>query len=146
MKIDTLNVRYIINGKISVLPTKLFYCVVGEDEWRNIHLDVRVMDQDVQSKASDSIEMAIKYLQRELPEGVHIACCQSCRHGHFNPYGDNENEIFCLNDQKMRSKEDVVEYFSTAAFSLEEKSRKLLDYCEKYDPICGEKSYTYNDW
>jgi hypothetical protein len=142
---DRLNVNYITDGKISVRPTKMFYKQVEEDEFRNIHFEVEVENHQVQSKKSDQMEIAVKNLQKALPDNIRIACCQSCQHGNFNPFGDLENEIFCLKDETLHNREDVVKIFSEQDGSVRSRSRRLLDYCKEYEPISIEK-YTYNDW
>lgn len=76
-------------------------------------------------------------------------CCQTCRYGNYCPFGDNEDEIFCLNGFDVKNKEDVCNLteFSEKGESIRiERSRKLLDHCEKYKPINHKKYYTYNDF
>lgn len=146
MKIDTLNVNYIIDGKIKDIPTKIFYEKIDEDEFQNTHFEVLVNNKHIQSTSSNSIEYAVKYLQKGLPNDIGIACCQSCLHGNFNPFGDYENEIFCLKDKKPLNKNDVVEIFSKQDKSFRARSRRLLDYCKDYKPISENEKYTYNDW
>ena len=146
MKIDTVNVHYIIDEKMSVLPTKISYKQIAEDEFQNIHCKILINNHYVQSKASSSFEYAIKYLQKELPNNVKIACCQSCQHGNFNPYGNLENEIFCLKEVLLQSRDDVVNFFSEQFTTYHVRSRKLHGYCTDYKPICATEKYTYNDW
>jgi hypothetical protein len=146
LKVDTLNVKYIIDGKISDKPTKMFYNQLNEDELENIHFEVEWTNQKIQSKLSNSTEYAIQYLQKELPDNISIACCQSCQHGNFNPFGDNENEVFCLKDTTLRNREDVVNIFSNQDEPFNTRRRKLLDFCKEYKPISGKEKYTYNDW
>ena len=146
MKMDTVNVHYVIDGNISVIPTNMFYEEIDEDEFQNVHFEVVVNNRHIQSKLSDSVEYAVKYLQKELPDNIAIACCQSCRYGNFNPYGNMENEIFCLKDKTPQSRWDVVEIFSEPNASFHERSRKLLDICMDYKPISNDEIYTYNDW
>ncbi|MFJ7935532.1 hypothetical protein [Sporosarcina sp. NPDC096371] len=146
MKVDTLNVNYIIDGKITVIPTKMFYEQLDEDELQNIGFEVKVNNHQIQSKLSSSIEYAVKYLQKELPDNIGIACCQSCRHGNFNPFGDLENEIFCLKDKTLLNRDDAVKTFSKRDKSFGTRSRKLLDFCKDYKPISENEKYTYNDW
>ncbi|MFS0862309.1 hypothetical protein [Fredinandcohnia sp. 179-A 10B2 NHS] len=146
MKVDTLNVNYLIDGKISVIPTNMFYEQLDEEEFQNIRFEVQVNNHQIQSKLSSSIEYAVKYLQKELPDNISIACCQSCRHGNFNPFGDLENEIFCLKDKTFLNRDDVVEIFSKQDKSFGRRSRKLLDFCKSYKPISENEKYTYNDW
>jgi hypothetical protein len=146
LKVETLIVNYIIDGKLSKKPTKMYYESLDDDEMQNIHFEVKLNNQHVQSKLSDSVEYAIKYLQNALPDNIRIACCQSCRHGNFNPFGDLENEVFCLSDMNPCNKDDVVEIFSNQEKSIESRSRKLLDFCKEYKPISDNEKYTYNDW
>lgn len=146
MVVDTLHVHYIINGKNTTLPTRVSYEQVDEFEFQNILLEVQMRDEIIRSSLSDSMEYAVKYLQKHLPADVTITCCQSCRYGNFNPYGDHENEIFCLKDKNLRHRDDVVEIFSNRDSSLRQRSRRLLDYCQDYKPISHSETYTYNDW
>ncbi|MFK2826734.1 hypothetical protein QYG89_13845 [Bacillus sp. B190/17] len=146
MKVDTLNVNYIIDGKIIVILTKMFYEQLDEDEFQNIHFEVKVNIHQIQSKLSNSIEYAVKHLQKELPDNIGIACCQSCQHGNFNPFGDLENEIFCLKDKALLNRDDVIKTFSKQDKSFSTRSRKLLDFCKDYKPISEDEKYTYNDW
>ncbi|MGM9951030.1 MAG: hypothetical protein ACI33P_12935 [Lysinibacillus sp.] len=146
MKTGIVNVHYIIDGNISVIPTSMFYEEMDEAEYRNVHFETIVNNHPIQSQSSSSMEYAVKYLQKELPDGISIACCQSCQYGHFNPYGDMENEIFCLKDKAPQRREDVVEIFSEPDVSFHERSRKLLAICKDYKPISNGEIYTYNDW
>ncbi|WP_143006800.1 hypothetical protein [Paenibacillus tianmuensis] len=146
MKVRILDVNYIIDGKLSVTSTKMFYEQRNKDEMRSIHYEVQLNNQRFRSKASDVTEFAIKNLQKELPTNISIACCQSCRHGNFCPYGDDDDEVYCLKDKKPNSKGDVVELFSTQDKSMKSRSRKLLDFCNDYKIMAHTEYYTYNDW
>ncbi|MGE7694725.1 hypothetical protein ACQKNC_11480 [Lysinibacillus sp. NPDC094177] len=146
MKVDTLNVNYIIDGEISVIPTKILYEQTDKDEFQNIHFEVSMNNHLIQSKLSDSIEYAIKFLQKELSNNIAIACCQSCRHGNFNPFGDLENEVYCLKEITPQNRDEVVKIFSKHDISFHTRSRKLLDFCKDYKPISNDEKYTYNDW
>ncbi|MCH1627511.1 hypothetical protein [Fredinandcohnia quinoae] len=146
MKVETLKVNYIIDEKLSVKPTKMIVEQLDQDEKQNIHFEVHFNNRHFQSKPSDSTEYAIKYLQRKLPDNINIACCQSCGHGNFNPFGDMENEVFCLKDKTPSNKADVVEIFSNQDKTFKTRSRKLLDFCKDYQTISHNEKYTYNDW
>ena len=146
MKVDTINVNYTIDGSITVIPTKMFYEQLDEEEFQNIHFEVNVNNHLIKSKLSNSIEYAVKYLQKELPDNIGIACCQSCRHGNFNPFGDLENEIFCLKDKTLINRDHVVNTFFKQDKSFGTRRRKLLDFCKDYKPISENEKYTYNDW
>ncbi|MDF2856987.1 MAG: hypothetical protein K0Q87_2838 [Neobacillus sp.] len=124
----------------------MFYERVEEDEFRKVHFEVEVEKQHVQSKKSDIMEVAIKNLQKALPANIRLAGCISCKHGNFNPFGDVENEIFCLKDKTLHNREDVVEIFSNQVESMSPRSRSLLDFCKEFEPIAKIGKYTYNDW
>ena len=85
----------------------------------------------------------------ELPKNIDILCCQSCRYGNFCPFGDNDNEIYCLKGFTFKDKSDVCTWFSKS-FSdweaLAKHKRPLLHYCKSYKPIREKEFYTYNDW
>ena len=146
VRADTVNIHYIINGKISVIPTKMVYELKDEHEYENIHLEVSINHKRIHAGHSSSVEYAMKRLQKAMPEGNEIACCQSCRHGNFNPYGDLDNEIYCLAGTSPRNRADVVEIFSGQDPSLDARKRKLFDFCPAYRPVDDSGLYTYNDW
>lgn len=146
MKVGTINVNYIIDGSITVIPTKMFYEQIEERESQNIRFEVNVKNHLIKSKLSNAFEYAVKYLQKELPDDIGIACCQSCLHGNFNPFGELENEIFCLKDKTLLNLDDVINTFSKQDISFETRSRKLLHFCKDYKPISNNEKYTYNDW
>ncbi len=145
MKEEVVSVNYIIDGVISVIPTKMIYEQSCEEEIQYIQYELSYEDKNIISKSSSMIEFAVISLQRALPSNVKIACCQSCRHGSFCPFGDMENEIFCLKDVSPNNKAEVCDIFSKEINSLNKRSRKLLDFCTDYKPLTSEY-YTYNDW
>lgn len=146
LKEETLIVHYIIDGILKEVPTIMFYEQSDEEEIRNIHYEVDFRNQQLISNSADDTEFAVKNLKRVLSPNIMIACCQSCRHGNFNPYGDNDNEIFCLKDITYNNKMDVCGIFAEKYDLLIMRKRKLLDFCIKYIPISDKEDYTYNDW
>ena len=137
-------VNYVIEEQLQVIPTKVSYVYI-EDELKTIRYEVTIKGKRFISKAADVTEYGIKNLQKSLPETIKIVSCQTCRYGHFNPYGDNDNEIFCLKDIQPHNLVELREIFSTGA-DLENRKRHLLDYCSKYRPISLKDCFTYNDW
>ncbi len=138
--------HFIIDGKISIIPTRMSYSQANEEEFQNIRFEVQINNSPFQSQSSGSVEYALKHLQTELPDNIKIACCQSCRHGNFNPYGDSDNEIFCFKDKIFRNRDDVVEIYSKQDSSIDKRRRKLHDFCKSYQPVSRNVKYTYNDW
>lgn len=139
-----LSVNYLIDDILTAIPTKVFYVQVEDDELKDIHYEFFLGDHHFISKASDVTELAIKNLQKVLPKNIIIASCQSCRYGNFCPYGDNDNEVFCLKGIEIFNKNDVCEFFSLGKDV--ERRRHLLDFCQNYKPISPKEQYTYNDW
>ena len=87
---------------------------------------------------------AIADLQRQLPEGVFLKCCLTCRHGNLCPFGNELNELFCTRDLIITQKSDL--YGCTqGAEEREKRSRPYCGLCEDYQPQ-GEEYYTYNDF
>jgi len=95
---------------------------------------------------NNTMEIVIVLLQKQLPHNVKITCCQTCRHGNFCPFGDQEDEIFCLIDYSPKNKSDVVEIFirySEGDVAL--PSNRLLYKCENYQEVI-DSYYSYNEW
>lgn len=89
-------------------------------------------------------EYAILNLIKQLPHTIKLKSCITCRHGNFCPYGDNEDEIFCLKDIIPTQKTDILFYTSDPA-ECDKRLRRLLSVCDDYKPM--EKDfYTYNDY
>ncbi len=92
----------------------------------------------------DRTEAALIDLVKKLPAGYGLRSCLSCRHGNFCPVGDEDNEIFCVNDFAPKGKGDL---FSVTEDSGEraKRSRTLFCCCDRYAPQT-EAYYTYNDF
>lgn len=83
-------------------------------------------------------------LQHQLPEGMQLACCMTCRHGNTCPYGDETNIIFCTKDLKISSKRDMCEVFDRQdAFGKREVC--AYGYCNDF-VYQTEDYYTYSDY
>ena len=90
------------------------------------------------------LEEAVLDLERKLPASVSLKCCQTCRHGNFCPSGNEETEIFCLQDLHPASKGEVFDLL-TAEGQWEHRKRTLFSLCDAYCPM--EKAYyAYNDY
>lgn len=149
MKKDILLVNFIIDGKYSVIPTKAVYDQLNDDDII-VYYEVNLDNKSYTSKETYTTEYAILNFQSILPQNIKIACCQSCRHGNFCPYGCEDNELFCLKGRTPSNKMDVCGIFSDYHTGkdnwLSSRSRKLLDFCIDYSPIDSQTFYTYNDW
>lgn len=113
----------------------------------NIHIVVEIEGVSYVSNNGKNacFEYAVMAFQKMLPENIKIACCESCRHGNFCPYGDQENEVFCFKDKVFSEKMDVCNEFTNEK-EYWTRSKKLLDYCDDYEPMDHENHYTYTSW
>jgi hypothetical protein len=83
-------------------------------------------------------------LQRQLPDGVLLTCCLTCRYGNLCPVGNDKNEVFCTKDVLITQKSDLFFYTEDEV----ERTKRLKQYCNlcaDYQPQADEY-YTYNDY
>ena len=92
----------------------------------------------------DNTEYALYDLAKQLPEGCMLRSCLSCRHGHFCPVGDADNELFCVTDFEPKEKSDLY-HVTEDASERNKRSRNLFHVCNKYKPQSGEY-YTYSEY
>ena len=85
-------------------------------------------------------------LQNQLPEGVTLKCCLSCRHGSMCPFGNQPNELFCLKESKVGSKAELSELsFWASEEEKHKRSRHYTDTCEDWEAQSGDY-FTYTDF
>jgi len=143
-----MKINLLINDKNYIYNIeKLIYGKDTEYDLDIFQLQITINDvKYISSKSFDCMEYAIINLQKQLPNNIHIVCCQSCKYGNFCPYGDAENEIFCLIDYNPKDKMDVANIFTEFWAEKEVLQRnELLYWCEKYQKINNDY-FTYNDW
>ena len=83
-------------------------------------------------------------LQRQLPEGVLLKCCLTCRHGNLCPVGNYTNEVFCTKDVLITQKSDLY-FYTEDDREREKRSRQYCSSCDDYQPQTDD-FYTYNDF
>lgn len=108
-----------------------------------ITINTEIDNKQIHVEGFDTEEAIIKFAN-QLPKGYKLQACISCKHGNFCPFGDNDNEIFCLSDISPRDKNDV---FSVLVNSNEQINRRktLFHYCSNFSPQNSEY-YTYNSF
>ncbi|MBQ8697364.1 MAG: hypothetical protein IJ519_06555 [Clostridia bacterium] len=82
-------------------------------------------------------------LQRQLPEGVTLKCCLTCRHGNLCPYGNAPGQVFCTKDRNITSKDDMCNLFDTCDTRALE--HEITDCCDDFVHQ-SDDFYTYNDY
>lgn len=83
-------------------------------------------------------------LQSNLPKGIKIACCMTCRYGNMCPYGNMQNQLYCTKDLIIESKEDMCNIFNSTDLDKERKVSSFY-YCEDFIYQSNDY-YTYNDY
>ncbi len=93
---------------------------------------------------AETTEDALIQLGKRLPEGWFVRSCISCRHGHFCPVGNGDNELFCVPDFAPKTPRDLW-YVTEDTQQRSQRSRSLFDCCDGYAPQSADY-YTYNDY
>lgn len=116
-----------------------------EESTPSVNVGCRFEDREYWGHGSDDYWIdAFADLQRQLPEGVILKCCLTCRHGNLCPFGNEINELFCTKDLTITQKSDL--YLCTQDRSERAKrSRQYCAICEDYQPQT-EEHFTYNDF
>lgn len=83
-------------------------------------------------------------LQKQLPTGVFLKCCLTCRYGNMCPVGNDINEVFCTKDVSITQKSDLF-FYTEDDGEREKRSRAYCCLCEEYQPQTDD-FYTYNDY
>ncbi len=118
--------------------------IIQEDD-ENIRVTLTAMVQGVlHSYESNTTEATLLSLAKNLPEGWKIKACISCRHGHFCPVGNYDNELFCVTDFEPKEIRDLW-HVTEEESERKKRSRTLFDFCEKYKEQSKEY-FTYNDY
>lgn len=102
-------------------------------------------DKDYCGHGSDYLWIdAFADLQRQLPEGVFLKCCLTCKHGNLCPVGNDRNKVFCTKDVLITQKSDLY-FYTEDDGEREKRSRQYCGLCEDYQPQTND-FYTYNDY
>lgn len=111
------------------------------DEDNNIAKVKLFVDEKLIEVSGDGTESVFRKLSKALPDGCEIYSCYTCRYGNFCPYGDQDNEIFCINDFEPKRKEDILYIFQDRA-EMEKRSRTLFSVCSRFQ-LFGNDYWTY---
>ncbi len=100
-----------------------------------------IMDENIIEVSGDCAESVFRKLSKVLSDRYEIYSCYTCRYGNFCPYGDQDNEIFCVNDFELKCKEDLLPIMEDGE-ELEKRHRTLFDVCDEHKP-CSNNYWTY---
>lgn len=137
--------------------TEICFSIHGKDEKIQAHITCNdenedhptrsicaCINGDILSGYGSSMEYALLKLTKQLPGHITLKSCLTCRHGNFCPIGDDDNEIFCVNDFEPKQKSDL--YFITEDEDERKRRQKsLFDFCHDYKPM-QQGYFTYNDY
>lgn len=87
-------------------------------------------------------------LQKKLPDDVIVACCMTCKHGNMCPYGNEENQLFCMKDIVVESKMNLCDIFDNVLDKDDEYEKRTVTsfgYCDDF-AYQSDDYYTYNDY
>lgn len=83
-------------------------------------------------------------LQGQLPDGIFLKCCLTCKHGNLCPAGNDINEMFCTKDILITQKSDLYFYTEDEA-ERAKRSKQYCNLCKDFQPQT-DAQYTYNDF
>lgn len=83
-------------------------------------------------------------LQSKLPKDVKIASCMTCRYGNMCPYGNIENQLYCIKAFKTDNKVDLCALFDNINFDKNQKVSSF-DYCDDF-AYQSKDYFTCNDY
>ena len=112
-----------------------------------VNVGIKYEDKEFWGHGKDYLWVdAFADLQKQLPDGVIIKCCLSCRHGNLCPYGNRPGELFCTKDLIINSKEDMCNLFDNSeTHAIYERTKNITDSCSEYS-LQSDDYYTYNDY
>ena len=143
--LSTLNDDRIINAQM--FEYEEVYKTADEklDKMRSVNIGIVYDGEELWGRGNDHRwEDAFADLQRQLPTGVIIKCCLTCRHGNMCPVGNEQGEVFCTKDVTITEKSDLF-FYTEDKIEREKRSRCSTFVCEDYQPQSDEH-YTYNDF
>lgn len=87
------------------VPAHIICHDVGE-EASVITVGIRYNGSELWGRGKDSLWVdAFADLQKQLPAGLTLKCCLTCRHGNMYPLGNTPGELFCAEDTIKRPRQ-----------------------------------------
>lgn len=121
------------------------YVGCHEESTPAVNVGCKYQDRQYWGHGNDYLWMdAFADLQRQLPKGVSLKCCLTCRHGSLCPVGNEENELFCTKDVAITQKSDLY-FYTEDREEWEKRSRQYCNLCGDFRPQTDD-FYTYNDY
>ena len=114
-----------------------------DDEEMIVTISTKIHSEDYFYHA-ETTEEALILLAKNLPPEWHIKSCIFCRHGHFCPVGNFDNELFCVTDFDPKAPHDLW-HVTEDDGERKRRSRTLFECCADYKQQTKDY-FTYNDY
>jgi len=132
-------------GEKVIVPMQI--CYDDNENDANSRCEICVVYNGVKyyGKGTDYLWVdAFAQLQKNLPNGVELACCMTCRHGNMCPYGNKENQLFCTQNLKIFDKMQLCNLIDET-YSFFDREVFSYHYCDDFLYQSADY-YTYNDY
>ena len=89
----------------------------------------------IADEKADGMNVALRYLDKELPDYIVIACCFTCDYGYRCPWAHYPNIRYCLKNCQPSCEEDLIDIFEKYFDNPEAKileDHELIYWCEDY--------------
>lgn len=115
------------------------------EEVSNINISIKYDGKEFYGYGKDYYWIdAFADLQKQLPDGVTIKCCLTCRYGNMCPVGNKRGELFCTKDVTINQKSDLF-FYTEDETERTKRSKHYTNICKDYQPQ-SDDYYTYNDF
>lgn len=125
-------------------------CYIVEDYNELVAMRMEYQNKEICGYGIDNLWVdAFADLQKQLPKGVSLKCCMSCRHGNMCPFGNTQGVLYCTKDLEINSTDTLCDFFvSEDGYNYEQvepRTRFCTDTCEYYQHQ-SKDFFTYNDY
>ena len=126
------------------IKLEINHIVVNKDD-EDIRVTISTTIQGTPvSYQTETTERALILLAKDLPENWCVKSCISCRHGHFCPVGNSDNELFCVTDFAPKERRDLWQVTENEK-ERKKRSRTLFDSCDLHKEQ-SKDYFTYSDY
>lgn len=99
-----------------------------------ITVGIKYQEKEIWGRADNNLwTYAFADLQKQLPDGVILKCCMTCKHGNMCPAENAPGELFCTKDVKIKEKSDLLFYTENDS-ERESRIHNYVQNCKDYCP------------
>ncbi len=126
------SLRVVTNGGEELLTVHVTANDENEDHPHRT-LGVTLPSGELYGNGQNMAEALLEIIQR-LPEDWQVKSCFTCRHGQFCPYGNADNEIFCMRGLDPQTIPQLCDWMVDFE-EMDKRSRTVFSLCEEYQPM-----------